>query len=82
MPGLEIEPAELGLVDCSIQVSSNWYSTSFGAEAFGNAQMKSAAVYSRIPGSCPEINSVDRLFLRMLAYLLTFLFWESRKLQK
>jgi len=31
MPGLEIEQAELGLVDFSIQVSSNWYSISFEA---------------------------------------------------
>jgi hypothetical protein len=30
-PGLETEQAELGLVDRSIQVSSNWYSISFEA---------------------------------------------------
>jgi len=31
MPGLEIEQVELGLVDCSIQFSSNWYSISLEA---------------------------------------------------
>jgi hypothetical protein len=37
------------------------------AAAFGNAQIKSARVYSSILALFREISSVDRLFLRMLA---------------